>query len=235
MQKKMNNPKHVGIIMDGNRRFAKSLNLNPWKGHEFGEKKLFSLLEWCKDLGVSEVTVYAFSIQNLNRPKQEFDYLMKLFYNSANKMLSDPRLDEEGVRVSVLGDTSFFPLEVQEKLKLLEDKSKNNANFLFNLALGYGGREEIIRAVKNIALLIESDKLRSSDVDEDLFKSHLYLSSEPDLIIRTGGDRRTSNFLPFQSTYSEWFFIDKTWPEFEKEDLVACIDEFKLRERRFGK
>jgi len=231
----MNNPKHIGIIMDGNRRFAKSLNLNPWKGHEFGEQKLFSLLQWCRELGVKEVTVYAFSIQNLNRPKQEFDYLMNLFIKSTNKMLSDSRLDEESIKVSVLGNTSFFPLNLQENLKELEEKSKTNNNFFFNLALGYGGREEILRATKKIASLVESNKLKSADIDEELFKKYLYLSSEPDLIIRTGGDHRTSNFLPFQSTYSEWFFIDKKWPEFEREDLVKCIDDFKSRERRFGK
>lgn len=231
----MNDPNHIGIIMDGNRRFAKSLNLSPWKGHEFGEKKVFALLEWCKELNIKEVTLYAFSMQNFNRPKLEFDYLVNLFLKSTNKLIADPRLIKEKIRVKVLGDISLFPISLQEKLKLLEERTKDHKGYFFNLALGYGGREEILKAVKEIAQLVKSDKLRSVDIDEDLFKQHLYLASEPDLIIRTGGDRRTSNFLPWQSTYSEWFFIDKTWPEFEKVDLIECVDQFKLRERRFGK
>ena len=226
---------HVGIIMDGNRRFARSLKLSPWKGHEFGEKKLFKLVDWCKDLGIRELTVYAFSVQNLSRPKKEFDYLMGLFEKACDKLLGDDDFFKSGVKFSVVGDLSFFPSKLKEKLGLLVDKTKSNNSYFFNIALGYGGREEILFAMKRIAQRVEKGELSSDDIDEDVVKKNLFLSSEPDLIIRTGGDCRTSNFLPWQSIYSEWFFVDKKWPEFEKEDFLKCISEFKKRKRRFGK
>ena len=228
-------PRHVGIIMDGNRRFAKSLNLSPWKGHEYGEKKVTELLEWCKELGVKEVTIYAFSVQNLNRPKKEFDYLMKIFLRGADKMLNDSRISSSGVRIRIVGDTCCFPSDVQEKLRLLVEKTKDNEEYFLNVALGYGGREEILRAVKSISVKVSEGELSPDAIDESVFQEHLYMSSSPDLIIRTGGDHRTSNFLPWQSTYSEWFFVDKTWPEFSKEDFVKCLEDFYARERRFGK
>jgi tritrans,polycis-undecaprenyl-diphosphate synthase [geranylgeranyl-diphosphate specific] len=228
-------PNHIGIIMDGNRRFAKSLKLNPWKGHEYGEKKLFALLEWCRDLDIKEVTVYAFSMQNLNRPKKEFDYLMKLFVGASKKVLSDPEFLKSNVKIRVLGDLSLFPDEVRDGFSELIEKTKDNDSYFFNIAFGYGGREEILRAVKNIASDVKSGVLNPEDIDESVFEDNLYLSSTPDLIIRTGGDFRTSNFLPWQSIYSEWFFLDKKWPEFSREDLLKCINDFSARERRFGK
>ncbi len=228
-------PRHVGIVMDGNRRFAKSLNLNPWKGHEYGEKKVFDLLSWAKDAGIKEVTVYAFSSQNINRPKKEFDYLMKIFLSAANKALGDSEFLTSGTKVRILGDISPFPQEVQAKLQELVDVTENNNNYFFNLALGYGGREEIVRAVKNIALKVKEGLIDPCDIDEELFQDYLYLRSDPDLIIRTGGNCRTSNFLPWQSIYSEWFFVDKKWPEFSREDFIECVEAFSNRERRFGK
>jgi len=228
-------PGHVGIIMDGNRRFAKSLNLSPWKGHEYGEKKVFELLEWCKDLNIKEVTVYAFSVQNINRPKLEFDYLMNIFLKCSENLLNDSKFLNSGVRIRVLGDLSLFPEDVRLRIDELVEKTKNNDSYFFNVALGYGGREEILRAVKRIANDVLTKNLSVEDIDESVFEDNLYLSSCPDLIIRTGGERRTSNFLPWQSTYSEWVFLDKKWPEFSKEDLVKCINDFSKRDRRFGK
>ena len=188
--------------MDGNRRFAKSLNLSPWKGHEYGEKKVFELLEWCKDLNIKEVTVYAFSVQNINRPKLEFDYLMNIFLKCSENLLNDSKFLNSGVRIRVLGDLSLFPEDVRLRIDELVEKTKNNDSYFFNVALGYGGREEILRAVKRIANDVLTKNLSVEDIDESVFEDNLYLSSCPDLIIRTGGERRTSNFLPWQSTYS---------------------------------
>lgn len=231
----MASPKHVGIIMDGNRRFAKSLKLSPWKGHEFGEKKVFELLEWCKEFKIKEVTVYAFSIQNLGRPKREFDYLMNIFLKGSEKMLNSDDFLKSGVKINVLGDISVFPEDVRLKLSKLIDVTKNNNKYILNIALGYGGREEIVMATKKIASKVKAGKISVDQIDESLISEHLYLSSEPDLIIRTGGDYRTSNFLPWQSIYSEWFFLDKKWPELSKKDFVECLEAFSCRKRTFGR
>ncbi|MFH1770797.1 MAG: polyprenyl diphosphate synthase [archaeon] len=220
-------PKHVGIVLDGNRRFAKKLMMEPWKGHELGAEKVEKLLSWSKELGIKELTLYSFSMQNINRPKKEFDYLMNLFRKAFTKFKDDPRVKAEKIRVNIIGRLNLLPEDLQQLFKQIMDETKQNNNFVLNFAIAYGGREEIIDAVnKAIA--------KGEKVDEESFKKYLYSSDEPDLIIRTGGEKRTSNFLPWQSTYSEWFFFDKTWPEFEKEDLVQVIDEFKERERRFG-
>jgi tritrans,polycis-undecaprenyl-diphosphate synthase [geranylgeranyl-diphosphate specific] len=228
-------PKHVAIILDGNRRFAKKLMLEPWKGHEYGQKKVEELLEWCKDLGVKELTLYSFSIQNFNRPKEEFDYLMVLMKKAFEKFYDDKRIEEHKIKVSVIGRYEMFPKSLVEAIDKIVEKTKHNNGFRLNFALAYGGREEITDAFKKIAKKISDGELSSNDIDEKLVQENLYLSSEPDLIIRTGGERRTSNFLMWQSSYSEWFFIDKTWPEFTKEDLIQVIAEFEQRERRFGK
>lgn len=221
--------------MDGNRRFAKSLNLNPSKGHEYGEKKVFLLLDWCLELKIQEITIYAFSAQNKNRPKIEFNYLMKLFLNAANKILKDEKKLNSGVKIKIIGDIKIFPETVQKKLNELEEKTKQNKKYKLNIALGYGGREEIIHSVKKIANQIKKGTLKPENITEKTINKELYLQTEPDLIIRTGGDHRTSNFLPWQSIYSEWFFLEKKWPEFEKEDLKECINQYAKRERRFGK
>jgi tritrans,polycis-undecaprenyl-diphosphate synthase [geranylgeranyl-diphosphate specific] len=231
----MNKPLHVGIIMDGNRRFAKALNLSPWKGHEYGEKKILELLKWSKELDIKEITVYAFSIQNMNRPKKEFEYLMKLFLEFSEKALKNPEFKKSGIKISILGDTSLFPEKVNKKIQEIVQETKNNNKYYFNVAIGYGGREEIIRAVKKIAQKVKNNELKPEEITEQTFANNLYLNSEPDLIIRTGGEKRTSNFLPWQSTYSEWFFLDKKWPEFTKQDLINCLEEYSKRERRFGK
>jgi len=229
------NPKHIGLIMDGNRRFAKSLNLKVWKGHEYGEKKVLALLDWCKEFNIKELTIYAFSVQNFNRPKQEFEYLMKLFTKFTEKILRDPKFIKSGVKIKILGNLKLFPLQLRKKIQELVNKTKNNKKYFFNIALGYGGREEIIRAVKKISTLTKKNKINTNQINQELFQKYLYLESEPDMIIRTGGDYRTSNFLPWQSIYSEWFFINKKWPEFEKQDFINCLNEFSKRQRRFGK
>ena len=234
---KMNEvPKHIGIILDGNRRFAKKLMLKPWKGHEWGRDKVKNVLEWCKDIGIPELTLYAFSIQNFQRPKDEFEYLMKLFSEAFKDLMTPENKKKlEEIQIRFIGRTWMFPQEVQDEMKKLTEMTANNTPYKINFAMAYGGREEVIDAVKKIAEAVQNGKMDINAINEQTFAENLYLNSEPELIIRTGGDHRTSNFLIWQSHYSEWFFLEKTWPEFEKEDLLQVINEFKTRERRFGK
>jgi len=228
-------PKHVGIILDGNRRFDKKLMKEPWKGHEFGAKKVSKLFDWCKELGIKEMTLYAFSMQNFNRPKLEFNYLMKLFKNMFDDQENIDKLHANKIKVKFIGRISLFPKEVYDSMKKMEEATKDYDDYLINFAMAYGGREEIIDGIKKLGRDIEDGKIEAKDLNEELFENFLYMRSEPDLIIRTGGDHRTSNFLAWQGIYSEWFFLEKTWPEFEKEDLKVVIEQFVNRERRFGK
>jgi tritrans,polycis-undecaprenyl-diphosphate synthase [geranylgeranyl-diphosphate specific] len=227
-------PKHIAIILDGNRRFAKRLNLDPWKGHELGEKKIRTLLEWCRELGVSELTLYAFSMQNFNRPKLEYDFLMKLFKKSCESLLNED-LTKHGLKVNFIGRIELFPKDLQELMHKVMEKSRNNTKYTLNMAMAYGGREEITDALKLLTNDVKSGKLNVDSINDSTLSNYLYMKDEPDMIIRTGGEHRTSNFLPWQSIYSEWFFLTKHWPEFEKEDLIECIKEFSKRERRMGK
>lgn len=228
-------PKHIGIIMDGNRRFSRRLMMKPWKGHEWGAEKVKKVFEWCREYNIKEITLYTFSIQNFNRPKKEFDYLMKIFSENFEKLKDDKRLTEYGMRINVIGRLWMFPKDVQEKIKFVVEKTKNNNKYIVNFAMAYGGREEVIDATKKIAEQVKEGTLDIDDINENTFSRNLYFSDEPDFIIRTGGDHRTSNFLPFQSAYSEWIFIDKMWPEFSKEDFESAIMNFAKRERRFGR
>jgi len=230
-------PKHIAIILDGNRRFAKRLMMKPWMGHEWGAKKIEFLLEWLKEFEIKELTLYAFSIQNFNRPKEEFDYLMNIFRNEFDRLINEKKdlLMKHKIRINFIGRLWMFEKDIEERMKKLMEMTKENNKYIVNIAMAYGGREEIIDAVKKIAEDIKKGKLDVNEINEEIFSKNLFLSSEPDLIIRTGGEKRTSNFLMFQSPYSEWFFLEKTWPEFEKEDLIAVIEEFKKRERRFGR
>ncbi|MDD5086125.1 MAG: polyprenyl diphosphate synthase [Candidatus Nanoarchaeia archaeon] len=228
-------PNHIGIILDGNRRFAKKLNLNPWKGHEYGSKKLKDLLVWCRELKIKELTLYCFSMQNFNRPKKEFDYLMKIFDESFKELMENKDIDKYKIKINFIGRYNLFSDYINDEIHKIMDKTKNYDNYKINIALAYGGREEIVDAVKRIAEKIKENKLNPEEINEKIILENLDLGSEPDLIIRTGGDKRTSNFLTWQSIYSEWFFIEKMWPEFEKQDLIDVIEEYKKRERRFGK
>jgi tritrans,polycis-undecaprenyl-diphosphate synthase [geranylgeranyl-diphosphate specific] len=228
-------PKHIGIIMDGNRRFSKKLMLKPWNGHEWGAKKVEKLFSWCQEFCIKELTLYTFSIQNFNRPKKEFDYLMKIFKDNFDKLIDDKRLEENKIRINIIGRIYMFPKDVQERLNRIMEQTKNNNNYIINFAMAYGGREEVIDATKKVAEQIKDGTLNIEDINEETFSKNLYCAHQPDLIIRTGGDRRTSNFLSFQSAYSEWLFIDKMWPEFEKEDFEDAIKNYSERQRRFGK
>jgi len=219
---------HLGIILDGNRRFAKRLMLEPWRGHELGFKKLEKIVGWLKESGVREFTLYCFSLENFNRPKLEFDFLMKIFKEGFEMLKNDKRIHEHKIKLRFIGKRELFDKEIQERINEMEEMTKDYEDYILNFALGYGGKQEIIEAVKR---LVKSGK----EINEENFQENLWLSDDIDLVIRTGGEKRTSNFLPWQATYAEWIFLDKMWPEFEKQDLLDCIEEFKNRKRRFGK
>lgn len=228
-------PKHVGIILDGNRRFSKKLMLKPWMGHEWGAKKVEKLLEWACDLDIKELTLYAFSYENFNRPKKEFNFLMDLFSKEFERLKHDKRVKERKIRINFIGRIWMFPKEIQEKMEDIMEDTKAHNGYLLNIAMAYGGRTEVIDAVRKISEQIKNDTLKIEDINEESFSRCLYMKDEPDLIIRTGGNHRTSNFLIWQAAYSEYFFLEKTWPEFEKEDLVTAIKNFSKQHRRFGK
>ena len=208
----------LGIILDGNRRFAKKLMKEPWKGHEYGAKKLKDLFDWCKELDVRELTLYCFSLENFNRPKKEFNYLINLFKKEFKNLETNPSIYENKVKIRFIGKRELLDTELQELMREIEAKTKNHKNYTINFAVAYGGRQEIIEAVQKLS---ESGK----EINENNLQARLWLKDAPDLIIRTGGEKRTSNFLPWQSAYSEWIFLDKLWPEFTKQDLENSIKE----------
>jgi len=227
---KPNNPKHIAIILDGNRRFAKRLMLQPWKGHEFGAKKVEDLIDHAKEYGVDELTFYALSCENINtRPKNELFFLYNLMRKEF-KNLNWEKIKKNKVKMRFIGQLNLLPIDLRKLCKEIEQQTKNNNNFIVNFAIAYGGRQEIIEAVKKII----KNKIPPEDINENIIEKNLYLDSDPDLIIRTGGEKRTSNFLPWQSTYSELIFSEKMWPEFSLQDFSSCLDEFKSRKRRFG-
>lgn len=234
MAEKGKHPTHVGIILDGNRRFAKRLMAKPWMGHEWGSQKVEKLFDWCNEFGLKELTLYAFSMQNFNRPKDEFDFLMKVFMDFFDRAKTNERIHKNRIRVRFIGRIEKFPEAVHKKMLELMEATSDYDSYFINFAMAYGGREELVDAVRKIGSQIESGALKSSDIDEGVIDRNVYTDHQPDFIIRTGGDHRTSNFLIWQSWYSEWFFLEKCWPEFEKEDLQYCIEQFVGRERRFG-
>ena len=229
------NPTKVAIVLDGNRRYAKKLGLKSWQGHVYGTKKVEELFKWCKELGIKELTLYSFSIENFKRSKKEVNYLMNLFRKQIKKLKNDKRLQDYKLRVNFIGRLSLFPKDVQKEMKDVMEKTRKNNGFKVNFAMGYGGRAEIVDAAKNLIKKVKNNELKVEDIDEKVFAENLYLSNEPDIIIRSGGEKRISDFLIWQANYAELIFLDKLWPEFTKKDLRWCIEEFKRRERRFGR
>ena len=226
-------PKHIAIVLDGNRRYAKKLGLQPWKGHEFGLKKLEDLFEWCQELGVKELTLYIFSTENFKRAKNEVSYLFNLFKQEVDKIKKKKGVFKDSIRFNFIGRINMFPKAMRKSMLDIVKKTGKNNNFTVNFAMAYGGRQEIVDAVNSIIKKVQNKEIPNK-IDENTITKHLYLQSEPELVIRPGGEKRISNFLIWQSSYSELIFIDKLWPEFTKEDLVKCLGEFKKRERRFG-
>ena len=232
---KVRNVRHIGIIMDGNRRFARSLMLKPWKGHEWGARKIEQLLEWCEKLRIKKVTLFAFSVENFNRPRKEFNYLMHLFEKEFENLKGDSRIFKNRIRINFIGRIHMFPRKIQELMKNIMQKTRKNSRYVVNFAMAYGGRQEIVDAANRIVGEIEKGNIMPGKIDEKTFSKYLYSADEPELVIRTGGEKRTSNFLLWQSNYSEWFFLEKTWPELTEADLRNVLAEFAERERRFGK
>ena len=221
---------HVGIILDGNRRYARKKNLPSLEGHLAGAKKVKQLIDrWAPELDIKELTLYTLSIQNLKRSKEELKYLMNILLKSLKKVIK--YADKIKAKLNAVGNLNLLPKTIKELILKAIKLTENNKGLKINFAIGYGGREEIVEAVKKII----DKKIPSKQIDTDTITENLYLKNEPDLIIRTGGDCRTSNFLVWQSWYSEWFFIKKLWPEFTKNDLKKILTQFNQRERRFGK
>ncbi len=223
--------------MDGNRRFAKRLLKKPWEGHEWGAKKISNVMRWCKEFGIKYVTLYALSVQNFGRPKKEFNFLMNLFEREF-LAICKPNHDAHkyNVRVKTMGRVYLLPKNVQEAIRKAEKATENYRNYFLNIAIAYGGQEEITDAMKKIAKGVSNGSLKLEEVNENLIRANLYTDGMPypDLVIRTGGEMRLSNFLLWQSAYSELFFCKKMWPEFEKEDFISIIKQFQNRHRTFG-
>ena len=230
-------PGHVAIIMDGNRRFADSFGLGASDGHEMGRDKLEELLDWCVEVGVRVLTVYAFSTENLNRDPAEVDELMSLFAKNFRRAGDDERVHKHRIRIRAIGNLELLPQEVQEAIRYAEERTAEYTDYSFNLAVAYGGREEILNAIRLLAKDAVDTKIAVDDIDEDLFSKYLYTSDipDPDLILRTSGEERISNFLLWQLAYSELYFTDVYWPGFRKVDFLRSIRAYQLRKRRYGK
>jgi len=223
-----NKASNVAIILDGNRRYAKKNILEAWRGHEKGAGKVEETITWASDLKLKELTFYALSIENLKREKQEVDKLFELFKKWFEKARNNKRVKEKQIKFKFIGNLSLLPEDLQEICKKLEKDTENHKNLIVNFCLAYGGRQEIIEAIKKL-------QKSGEEITEENLKKNLLLKSEPDLIIRTGNRIRTSNFLPWQSVYSEWIFLDKLWPEFTKQDFLDCLNQFETIQRNFGK
>ncbi len=232
-----NLPNHIGIILDGNRRYAESRKREPWWGHEQGAKKLEEVLRWCLDLGIKYVTVYAFSSENLRRSKREVLKLFELFKRKLLEAADAEIIHKYRVRIRVLGRIGLLPPDLQEAIHYAQERTKNYRDHTLAVCLLYGGRQEIVDAVRQIAREVLEGKIKVEEIDEKTVESYLYTDGlpDPDLIIRTSGEERLSNFLLWQSAYSELYFSDVLFPEFRKIDLLRAIRSYQNRKRRFGR
>jgi len=233
-----NKPEHIAIILDGNRRWASEQSFSPWIGHHFGASKVEDLLDWCLDLKVKSITLYAFSTENFQRPPEEVEQIMQIAEEKLRQILTDERIHKHKVRVKVIGRLGLLPKSLQQLIWKVEEDTKAYDQHFLNVALAYGGRAEIVDATKKIAQKIEKGELKSDAIDEEVFESHLYTAylpkQDPDLIIRTSGEERLSGFLLWQSAYSELFFLDVYWPDFRSIDLLRAVRTYQRRKRRFG-
>ena len=232
-------PEHIGIILDGNRRWASQHAKPPWAGHSFGADKVEDLLTWCIDLDIKAITLYTLSMENFQRLPQEVEELMRLLEDRLQRLLTDDRIHANQVQVKIIGRTHLLPPRIQEAIQAVEATTAAYDGHYLTLAIAYGGRAEIIDALKKISTLIQSGDLAVADISEKVVEDHLYTASlpnsEPDLIIRTSGEERLSGFLMWQSVYSELCFIDVFWPDFRRIDLWRAIRTFQQRTRRYGK
>lgn len=227
-------PEHIAIIMDGNRRWARQRDLPVKEGHKKGAETLEKIAKYCNKIGIKYLTVYAFSTENWKRSKEEVGALMVLLQNYLNEF--SKRADTENIKIKVLGDISLLERGMQKSIKNAIEKTKENTGLTLNIAFNYGGRDEITRAVKEIAIKLKNGEITTEDINEDLVSNNLYTKGQPDpdLLIRTSGEIRTSNFLPWQLAYTEFCFVEKYWPDFEEEDLLDTIHIYQKRNRKFG-
>ena len=227
-------PRHIAIIMDGNRRWAKSRGMNASYGHKEGAKTLEKIVRYCNKIGLEYITVYAFSTENWKRAEEEVNALMLLLQNYLD--IYTKRADTENIRVKILGDITALSDGMQKSIKKCMDRTKNNTGVTFNIALNYGGRDEILKAIKNISEKVKNNEIQIDEITEEIVSQNLYTKGDPDpdLLIRTSGELRLSNFLPWQLVYTEFLFIDKNWPDFEEEDIDKAIIEYQKRTRKFG-
>jgi len=227
-------PRHVAVIMDGNGRWARARGLPRSAGHKMGTDAVRRLLEGARDLGIAYVTLFSFSSENWRRPEEEVGYLMRLMRYYLDSEIA--RLHENGVRLRVIGDRDRLDSDFVALIERAEERTRDNPGQNLIIALDYGSRREIVRAARLMAEQVKAGTLDPSAIDEELFSRHLFTADipDPDLILRTSGESRISNFLLWQAAYAELVFIDTLWPDFTKRDLEAAIDEFHRRERRFG-
>ena len=230
-----NLPQHIAIIMDGNRRWAKQKNLDIRLGHKKGAETLENMVRYCNKIGIKYLTVYAFSTENWNRPDDEVTALMKLLKNYLKDCIK--RANSNNMRVRVIGERSRLEPEIVEKIEELEECSKNNTGITFIIALNYGARDEIVRGIRKISKECAEGKIAPEDITEDMFNGFLDTHDipDPDLLIRTSGELRLSNYLLWQLAYTEFYFTDVLWPDFNKEELKKAIAKYNERDRRFGK
>ncbi|WP_405353778.1 isoprenyl transferase [Ruminococcus sp.] len=227
-------PEHIGIIMDGNGRWAKKRGLPRSVGHREGAKTFRKITRYCSDIGIKYLTVYAFSTENWKRPEDEVNSLMKLFKSYLNEALED--FKDDSIVVKFIGDKSHFSDDLQKLMIENEESSKDRDGMVLNIAMNYGSRDEIIRAVKNISNDVKNGKFDVESIDEELFSSYLYTAGQPDpdLIIRPSGEYRISNFMLWQAAYTEFVIMNKLWPDFDKSDLDEALNMYSQRNRRFG-
>ena len=228
-------PEHIGIIMDGNGRWAKKRGMPRMAGHRAGANNFRVITRYCNSIGIKYLTVYAFSTENWKRPKEEVDALMALFKDYLEEALRDFR--EENIRTRFIGDTSQFSENLRKLIKETEELSADKTGLVLNIAMNYGGRDELVTAMRGIAAKAASGELAPEDISENTISSMIYTAGQPDpdLIIRPSGEYRTSNFLLWQSAYSEYVFFDNIlWPDFTTDDLERAIDIYNSRNRRFG-
>ena len=227
-------PKHIGIIMDGNGRWARRRGLPRSAGHAAGAENFKKIVTFCGEIGISYLTVYAFSTENWNRPQAEVDEIMRLM----DVYLDDSYKELEGknVVVKIIGERDMLAERLQEKIAALEKHTSKNTGLVLNIALSYGGRQEIVHAARECARLVQEGKISPDEIDEDMISAHIYTADQPDpdFIIRPSGEKRLSNFMTWQSVYSELWYSDVMWPSFSKKHLMEAIEEYQKRNRRFG-
>ena len=227
-------PKHIAIIMDGNRRWAKQRGLETRLGHKEGAETLKKIAKYANNIGIKYLTVYAFSTENWKRTEEEVGALMALLKMYVDDFLKDSNL--ENIRINILGDISRLDKGLQKSIENAIVRTKNNTGLTLNIAFNYGGRDEITKAIRKIAKKAQDGEIAINDIDEQMVSDNLYTAGqpEPDLLIRPGGEKRISNYLLWQLAYTEFIFLDKYWPEFSERDLDEAIEVFENRNRKFG-